>query len=155
MTSTAKKNPILLIDGVCNLCTSTVKFVLKRDSKQQFCFASLQSPIAKTLLEPLHQGAIARLDSVVLIDEAGTWYKSSAALRTLKKLSGFWPLLSVFMIIPAPIRDKVYDFIGSRRYRIFGRTEQCWIPDQNIRHRFLDADRADEQDSFEEMARTR
>lgn len=155
MTSAAEKNPILLIDGVCNLCTSTVKFVVKRDSRQRFRFASLQSPIAGTLLEPLHQDAITRLDSVVLIDEAGIWYKSSAALRTLKKLSGFWPLLSVFILIPAPIRDKVYDFIGARRYRIFGRTEQCWIPDENIRHRFLDTAPAEQQGAAEEMARPR
>ena len=140
MTSTAKQQPVLLIDGVCNLCVSSVKFVLKRDPKQQFRFASLQSPIAKTLLGATHQDAITRLDSVVLIDEKGVWHKSSAALRTLKKLSGLWWLLSIFMIIPKPIRDRAYDFIGSQRYRIFGRTEQCWIPDQSIRHRFLDAE---------------
>ena len=146
MTSTAKQQPVLLIDGVCNLCVSSVKFVLKRDPKQQFRFASLQSPIAKTLLGATHQDAITRLDSVVLIDEKGVWHKSSAALRTLKKLSGLWWLLSIFMIIPKPIRDRAYDFIGSRRYRIFGRTEQCWIPDQNIRHRFLDAEPVDNTD---------
>ena len=146
MTSTAKQQPVLLIDGVCNLCVSSVKFVLKRDPKQQFRFASLQSPIAKTLLGATHQDAITRLDSVVLIDEKGVWHKSSAALRTLKKLSGLWWLLSIFMIIPKPIRDRAYDFIGSQRYRIFGRTEQCWIPDQNIRHRFLDAEPVDNTD---------
>ena len=146
MTSTAKQQPVLLIDGVCNLCVSSVKFVLKRDPKQQFRFASLQSPIAKTLLGATHQDAITRLDSVVLIDEKGVWHKSSAALRTLKKLSGLWWLLSIFMIIPKPIRDRAYDFIGSRRYRIFGRTEQCWIPDQSIRHRFLDAEPVDNTD---------
>ena len=146
MTSTAKQQPVLLIDGVCNLCVSSVKFVLKRDPKQQFRFASLQSPIAKTLLGATHQDAITRLDSVVLIDEKGIWHKSSAALRTLKKLSGLWWLLSICMIIPKPIRDRAYDFIGSRRYRFFGRTEQCWIPGQNIRHRFLDAEPADNTD---------
>lgn len=137
MTSTAE-GPVLLFDGVCNLCTGSVRFVIKRDPKKQFRFASLQSPVAKELLGPQNAAAADQLDSVILVDDDGVWRKSSAALRTVRRLSGLWPLMSVFLAVPRPIRDAVYDLIGSRRYRMFGRTEACWVPDHDVSDRFLD-----------------
>ncbi len=139
MTSVANKRPILLFDGVCNLCTGSVRFVIQRDPEKLFRFASLQSSIAKELLGSEGDEAAGYLESMVLIDGDGIWYRSTAALRTVGRLSGLWPLLKVFMIVPRPLRDCVYDFIGRRRYRWFGRTEACWMPEQDVSDRFLDA----------------
>ena len=77
-------------------------------------------------------------DSVVLVIGDRTYRKSSAALRTAWRLDGLWPLLAAFLIIPRPIRDWVYDWIGSRRYRLFGKRDVCWIPDPQLTERFLD-----------------
>ncbi len=139
MTSVANKRPILLFDGVCNLCTGSVRFVIQRDSEKQFRFASLQSSIAKELLGSDGDKEADHLESIVLIDDDGIWHRSTAALRTAGRLSGLWPLLQVFMIVPRPLRDCVYDFIGTRRYRLFGRTDACWVPEQDVSDRFLDA----------------
>lgn len=139
MSCAAERSAVLLFDGVCNLCTGSVRFVIRRDPHRRFRFASLQSPIARELLGPGEEAAADRLDSVVLIDEDGIWHKSTAALRTARRLSGLWPLMSVFLIVPRPIRDALYDFIGSRRYRLFGRTQACWVPDEDLSDRFLDA----------------
>ncbi|WP_417618640.1 thiol-disulfide oxidoreductase DCC family protein [Oceanisphaera sp.] len=139
MTLAADQRPILLFDGVCNLCTGSVRFVIQRDREKRFLFASLQSSIAKELLE--HNGVEPAdyLGSIVLIDGNGIWLRSTAALRTAGRLSGLWPLMQVFLLVPRPLRDWVYDFVGARRYRWFGRTHTCWVPAQDVSDRFLDA----------------
>ncbi len=139
MTSAADQRPILLFDGVCNLCTGSVRFVIRRDPEKRFRFASLQSPVAKALLETDADASTDPLGSIVLIDDDGIWRRSTAALRTAGRLSAPWPLLRVLLIVPRPLRDWVYDFIGARRYRWFGRTDACWVPEQDISDRFLDA----------------
>ncbi|MBB1370132.1 thiol-disulfide oxidoreductase DCC family protein [Pseudoalteromonas sp. SR45-4] len=138
MSLKTKKNPILLFDGVCNLCTGSVRFVIEHDPYKKFRFASLQSTVAKNLLKQQGSEATSKLGSVVLIDDSGIWFKSTAALRTAGQLSGLWPLLQVLLIIPRPLRDWGYDFIGARRYKWFGRTNACWLPAEDISDRFLD-----------------
>ncbi|CAM3683254.1 thiol-disulfide oxidoreductase DCC family protein [Rheinheimera salexigens] len=139
MRSTTNKRPILLFDGVCNLCTGSVRFVIQRDPKKQFLFASLQSTVAKELLGLNTVKPTDYLGSIVLIDDDGIWFRSSAALRVAGRLTAGWPLLRLLLILPRPFRDWVYDFVGARRYRWFGRTEACWIPEQDVSDRFLDA----------------
>ena len=138
MSLKTKKSPILLFDGVCNLCTGSVRFVIEHDPYKKFRFASLQSTVAKNLLKQQGSEATSKLGSVVLIDDSGIWFKSTAALRTAGQLSGLWPLLQVLLIIPQPLRDWGYDFIGARRYKWFGRTNACWLPAEDISDRFLD-----------------
>ena len=138
MTSAADPaRPIILFDGVCNLCTASVRFVIKRDSKSRFRFASLQSPVAEELLGAELQEED-RLGSVILVLDGKIYRKSTAALQTARRLDGLWPLLSILLIIPRPLRDAVYDFIGSRRYRMFGKREVCWHPGGDLGGRFLD-----------------
>ena len=138
MTSTAEaERPIILFDGVCNLCTASVRFAIARDSRRRFRFASLQSPVAGEILGPGFQHG-ERLGSVVLVVGGRVYRKSSAALRTAWRLDGLWPLLAVFLIVPRPIRDAAYDWIGNRRYRMFGKREVCWVPDPDLVERFLD-----------------
>ena len=129
--------PIILFDGVCNFCSSSVQFVIKRDPKGKFSFCQLQSPKGKALLK-LHGVSDNDLSSVILIQNNKTYQKSSAALQVARQLNKAWPLLSVFLILPAFIRDQVYDFIGNHRYKWFGKKAVCWIPDKNISGRFLD-----------------
>ena len=138
MISAAESDrPIILFDGVCNLCTGSVRFVIKRDSRKRFRFASLQSPIAEKLLGP---GALApdRLESMILVDGSRIYRKSTAALLTARRLDGLWPFLSILLVIPRPLRDAVYDWIGSRRYRMFGKRELCWIPPDDFADRFVE-----------------
>ena len=134
MTSTAEQDrPVILFDGVCNLCTGSVQFVIERDSRKRFRFASLQSPVAEKLL-----GRRDDLESMVLVQDGKTYRKSTAALLIAKRLDGLWPALSVFLVVPRFLRDAVYDWIGRRRYRMFGKRDVCWTPSAKLADRFLD-----------------
>ncbi|WP_262690652.1 thiol-disulfide oxidoreductase DCC family protein [Kordiimonas aestuarii] len=128
--------PIMLYDGVCNLCNSSVRFVLKRDTKNIFCFAAIQSHVATELLSGF--GVTAQLDTIYLVLDGKLYDRSSAALRIAAKLRFPWRLLAIFLIVPKPLRDAVYNWIGRNRYRWFGRTESCQIPHQDVRKYFLD-----------------
>jgi predicted DCC family thiol-disulfide oxidoreductase YuxK len=130
--------PVILFDGVCNLCESTVHFVVRRDKHRQFRFASLQSAAAQKILFS-HQYTFDELSSVLLIVDDTLYRKSRAALQIVRRLDGAWPLLYyAFFWVPKFIADPVYDYIGSRRYRWFGKKEECWIPDDKLRRRFID-----------------
>ncbi len=130
--------PIILFDGVCNLCESTVHFVVRRDKNKQFRFASLQSAAAQELLAS-HQYVFDDLSSVLLIIDDTLYRKSRAALQIVRRLDGAWPLLYyAFFWLPTFIADPVYDFIGNRRYKWFGKKAECWIPDDELRQRFID-----------------
>jgi predicted DCC family thiol-disulfide oxidoreductase YuxK len=128
-------SPIILFDGVCNLCNASVRFVLARDPQEVFRFASLQSDLGKSLIEK-HQ-LPTNLSTIVLIEDKKAWVRSSAALRIARHLNGLWPLLRVFLLIPPPLRNGVYRFIARYRYRWFGRQEACPLPDPAHAHRFL------------------
>ena len=133
-----ENQPIVLFDGVCNLCNHSVNFIIDRDKDQRFKFASLQSEIGQKLL---HQYALDTqyLDSIVLIDGDKMYKKSTAALQVAKHLKGAWSWLYALIIFPRFIRDAVYDFIGRNRYRWFGKEDACRIPTPELRARFLDA----------------
>jgi len=128
------ERPVILFDGVCNLCTGSVQFVIERDARKQFRFASLQSPIAEKLL-----GRRDDLESMVLVQDGKTYRKSTAALLIAKRLDGLWPALSVFLVVPRFLRDAVYDWIGRRRYRMFGKRDVCWTPSPELAERFLNS----------------
>ena len=127
---------IILFDGVCNLCNEAVNFVIKRDTGNVFKFTPLQEKQGVLLLKT-HAVDTQKLDSIVLIENEKVYVKSSAALRIAKKLSNLWPLFFVLLIIPSFIRDGVYDFIAKNRYKWFGKKEQCMIPTQGLREKFL------------------
>ena len=138
MTSTAEQDhPVILFDGVCNLCTGSVRFVIGRDARKQFRFASLQSPVAEKLLGAQGRDGD-RLESVVLVVGERTYRKSTAALLIARRLDGLWPALAVFLVVPRFLRDAVYDWIGRRRYRMFGKRDVCWTPQPELADRFLD-----------------
>ena len=129
--------PILLFDGVCNLCNRLVQFIIKRDPGAKFRFTSLQSESGQALLESygLPQDD---LDTFVYLRQEKFYIKSSAVLHVLKDLGGGWQLLFVFIIIPKPLRDLVYTFVSKTRYSIFGKRDHCMIPSQDLSSRFLE-----------------
>jgi predicted DCC family thiol-disulfide oxidoreductase YuxK len=131
------QHPVILFDGVCNLCSSAVQFVLKRDKKNVFRFASLQSSFGQNLLKQYHLPSKG-FDSFIVLERQAVYTKSTAALRVVKQLSGAWPLLYIFSIIPAFISNTVYNFIAKNRYRWFGKKETCWIASPELKNKFLD-----------------
>lgn len=130
--------PVVLFDGVCNLCNSSVQFIIDRDPAATLRFASLQSEAAAALLRrhglPPIEGDP---DSILLVEDGTVYSHSSAALRIARRLSGAWKALYVFMVIPRPLRDLVYRFIARNRYRWFGKSEMCRVPTPELRSRFL------------------
>ncbi len=127
---------IILFDGVCNLCNGAINFVIKRDKKEIFKFAALQSEVGKSLLLR-YKVDPSTVDSIVLIDRKEYYLKSSAALRISKHLSGFYPILYGFLVLPRFIRDAIYDYIAKNRYRWFGKKESCMVPTPELQSRFL------------------
>ena len=128
--------PTIFFDGVCNLCTGSVQFIIKHDPKHYFRFASLQSELGKQVLQKFNLPS-AEFGSFILLEEGKIYTKSTAALRVTKKLDSLWPLLFSFMIVPPFIRNWVYSFIAKNRYRWFGKKEECWIPNAELNNLFL------------------
>ncbi|WP_297692283.1 thiol-disulfide oxidoreductase DCC family protein [uncultured Eudoraea sp.] len=129
---------IILFDGVCNLCNSSIQFVIKHDKKNRYKFAALQSDTAKMLLSQRGIDS-SQIDSIILIDPNTAYYiKSSAALEIGKSFGGGWRLLSIFEWVPRPIRDWIYDLIAKNRYSWFGKQNDCMIPTPELKAKFLD-----------------
>jgi predicted DCC family thiol-disulfide oxidoreductase YuxK len=129
--------PVLLFDGFCNLCSASVIFILKRERKNNFYFASLQSDFAKRTLRE-HNLTSQVPDSIVLIEDGKTYFQSTAALRVTRYLKWPWPLLYGFIILPRFLRDPVYNLIARKRYSWFGKRETCFMPDKDVKNKFLD-----------------
>lgn len=131
------EHPILLFDGVCDLCDSLVQFTIPRDSDATFRFASLQSPVGQALLAA-HDLPTTDFDTIVLIEDGTVYAKSEAALRACRHLDGFYPLLRFLLAVPRPVRDRAYDVVAANRYDWFGKKESCLLPADGVRERFLD-----------------
>ncbi|HLU51657.1 MAG TPA: thiol-disulfide oxidoreductase DCC family protein [Flavobacteriaceae bacterium] len=136
MNTTVADKKIILFDGVCNLCNNTVTFILKRDKKDLFRFAALQSDVGEKLTQEYGVDTT-KIDSILLLTDKNYYYKSGAALRIARHLSGGYPLLYGFLIIPPFIRDFVYDIIAKNRYKWFGKKDSCMIPTPELKEKFL------------------
>ena len=137
MRDLPQNKKIILFDGLCNLCNSSVQFLIKRDSKDIFRFVSLQSELGKELLSKLPI-AIQKTDSIILYEsEAVFYYKSQAVFQILKSLGGLFNLLLIFKLLPHSIHDFIYDYIAKNRYHWFGKKEQCLVPTKEIQSKFL------------------
>jgi len=132
----ADSHPILLFDGVCNLCNASVQWVLLRDSKGVFRFAAQQSDTGRAKLQQFGLSSDA-YDTVVLIDGDRLYTRSDAALEVLNRLGGMYRFAVVFKIIPRFIRNAVYNWIARNRYRWFGKEEQCMLPRPEWKARFI------------------
>ncbi len=134
MTATRK---IVLFDGVCNLCNSSVQFLLKRDKKGVFKYASLQSEIGNDLASK-YGVAASKLESMVFIDGGKAYTESDAVLNMTKYLGFPWNMAYGFIIIPKFIRNPIYKWIAKNRYKWFGKQESCMLPSEDISDRFLE-----------------
>ena len=128
---------IVLFDGVCNLCSKSVQFILKRDKKNQFLFGSLQGAYGQEMLKK-YQLPESEFNSFMLIEGDKLYTKSSGALRMLKHLGGWWRLLYVFIIVPKFIRDGIYNWVSKNRYKWYGKMNECWLPRPEWKARFLE-----------------
>lgn len=131
-------NSVVFFDGVCNLCTASVRFVLKRDKNARLRFASLQSDYAMRFFQQQYFDATG-IDSVVLFENGKFYTRSTAALKIARNLDGLWFLFYGFIVLPAPLRDTVYEFIARNRYRWFGKRDYCAMPEPGMKERWLDA----------------
>ncbi|GAC1446073.1 MAG: thiol-disulfide oxidoreductase DCC family protein [Pyrinomonadaceae bacterium] len=127
---------IVLFDGVCNLCSASVQFIIKRDPAKIFKFAPLQSATGRELINR-YGLMVNQLSSVVLIENDKAYTRSTAALRVAKKLNGLWSLMSLLLVIPVFVRDFFYNLVAMNRYRIFGWRDECMMPTPEVRERFL------------------
>jgi predicted DCC family thiol-disulfide oxidoreductase YuxK len=128
---------IIVFDGVCNLCNGAVNFIIDRDPQNRFRFVAMQSETGRELLTR-YPSAAGPVDSIVLIKEGQSYVRSDAALEIARQLSGIWPLLTVFRILPRFLRDWGYDLIARNRYLFFGRQDACRIPTPELKARFLE-----------------
>jgi predicted DCC family thiol-disulfide oxidoreductase YuxK len=132
-------NPLLLYDGVCGLCNRLVRFVLKRDRRAYFRFASLQSDYAARILKP-HSFDPQDLNTLYVAEDERLRTRADAVIFILQKLGGRWRIAAAALrILPRPLRDWGYRFVARHRYRIFGHYESCLLPAKKYHDRFLDA----------------
>ncbi len=128
---------IILFDGVCNLCNSSVQYVIKRDKNNRFMFLALQSNTAKKLLEQ-YDSSLLNADSIMLYSpKKGIYSKSTAALKIASQLTFPVNLLGVFLIVPKFIRHWFYDYVAKNRYKWYGKKEACMIPTPELKNRFI------------------
>lgn len=128
--------PIILFDGVCNFCNSAVNFIIRRNKNASLLFAAMQSQAGQKILQQFGL-PVNDMQSFVLIENGKAYKQSTAALRICRHLSGLWPLCYGFFIVPAFIRNAVYNWIAKNRYKWFGKQQQCMIPTPEVKARFL------------------
>ena len=127
---------IVIFDGLCILCNGAVNFIIKRDPNAIFVFTPIQSDLADKLMRD-HQIISAEIDTFLLIKNGKAHIRTDAALEITKDLSGLWFLFRVFRIIPPSLRDILYRLIAKNRYKLLGKRDECMIPTQEFRERFI------------------
>ena len=135
--SVSKIHPVILFDGVCNLCNGWVQFLLEHDKRATFRFSPLQSKFSQSIFKEQKLPAN-YLESIVLVEGSDIYFSSTAVLRTMKLLGGIYSLLYLMVIIPKFIREPVYHFIVKHRYAWFGKRETCMVPAKEHLARFID-----------------
>ena len=128
--------PVVLFDGVCNLCNGAVQFIITHDKKEKFLFASLQSETGQQLLKKFNL-PVNDFNSFILIENNNFFSRSTGALKVVRKLNALWPLLYGLIIVPKFLRDGIYNWVSKNRYRWFGKKESCMIPTPALKARFL------------------
>jgi predicted DCC family thiol-disulfide oxidoreductase YuxK len=136
MENASSFNHIILFDGVCNFCNSSINLIIRKDKKNIFRFAPLQSETGARLTG--HYGVdTSTTDSIVYIEDEKAYTKSTAALRIARHMKGLYPMLYAFIIIPRFVRDPVYDIIARNRYKWFGKKDSCMVPTPEVRQKFI------------------
>ncbi|OFY86491.1 MAG: thiol-disulfide oxidoreductase [Bacteroidetes bacterium RIFCSPLOWO2_12_FULL_35_15] len=135
MGANNRNNSIVLFDGECNFCNSSVNFIIRHDKKDQFRFAALQSEIGKIWIKKVDIDDA--IDSIILIEKDKIYLRSTAVLRISKRLSFPYPLLYAFIFIPSFLRDLLYDLISKNRRKWFRKKETCLIMSEEKKAKFI------------------
>lgn len=133
----AAGNPVILFDGVCNLCNGFVQFVIRGDKSAKFKFAPLQSAAAGNMLK-LFDFPSDALKTIILIQNGKLFLRSRAVLRITSQLGGAWKLTSLLYIFPSFFSDAIYNFISKFRYKLFGKRDSCMVPTPELKSRFIE-----------------
>ena len=128
---------LILFDGVCNFCSGWVQFILRRDPGKRFRFAALQSAAGRKVLSQMGLPP-EQWTTIILVEGEKRYFRSTAALQIARRLGGLWPALFVFILLPPPLRDFLYEIVAKNRYRWFGKRDACFVPSQEVRDRFLE-----------------
>ena len=137
MPTVPDTGPVLLFDGVCNLCNGTVQFIIPRDPNRRIRFAPLQSETGRELAARCGIST-EDLETLVLVEGEACYTRSEAAICVARHLGGVYALAGLLRVVPRPLRDRVYDFVAAHRYQWFGRRESCMVPSPETAGRFLD-----------------
>ncbi|PKR78429.1 thiol-disulfide oxidoreductase DCC family protein [Halalkalibacillus sediminis] len=129
----SENKSVVFFDGVCNLCNGAVQFIIKRDKNDHFRFAALQHEFGQKITQQHNINE----DSIILVKNGKVHTKSSAVLRIAGNLDGLWKLAKIFLIIPRPIRNLIYDIVAKYRYRWFGQRNECMLPSPEYKKKFL------------------
>ncbi|CAL8462480.1 g2013 [Coccomyxa elongata] len=130
---------VILYDGVCNLCNSGIRFVARRDISASINFCAVQSSQAQPYLDVCRLTREEVLQQFVFIQGDRFSRASTAALDVAGHLKFPWPLARIFLAVPLPARDAMYNFVAHNRYQLFGKTIKCQVPDRTLLERCLDA----------------
>lgn len=125
---------VILFDGVCNFCHSSVNFIIRHDYQDYFKFAPLQSQHGRQSIKKYN---LQETDSIVLIENGKAFVYSTAVLKIAKNLGGVWSVFYIFIIVPRFVRDFFYKLFARYRYKLFGKKEKCLMPTPEIRQKFL------------------
>jgi predicted DCC family thiol-disulfide oxidoreductase YuxK len=137
MENLSENKKIILFDGVCNLCNSSVQFIIKKDKKDIFRFVALQSDLGQEIINRIGI-ANQKMDTIILYEpKIAYYYKSSAVLEIAKTLGGMYRCVSIFKMIPKDLRDAIYDYIAKNRYKWYGKQDYCMIPTSELNAKFL------------------
>ena len=133
-----KDKKIILFDGVCNLCDSSVQFIIKHDKKDVFRFVALQSDLGQEIIK--HIGIDTKnMDSIILYEPGiAYYYKSEAVLEIAKELRWNFSFRTIFSIFPTSFSNRIYDYIAKNRYKWYGKKESCMIPTEELKSKFLE-----------------
>ncbi len=137
MTDPVEGKSLVLFDGVCNLCQASVQFIIRHDHQERFVFASLQSEAGRDRLARFQLPAD-QLDTFVLIENGKCHTRSTAALRVLLGLGGWFRPAFALIVLPKPLRDGIYRWVASNRYRWFGKKDHCMVPTPQLKKRFVE-----------------
>jgi len=136
-TTSTTNHPVILFDGVCNLCNGFISFLIDRDPKRVLRYASLQSAYGQRVLAKHHLDGN-EFKSMILLENDRIYQQSDAALRILSRLGGIYAMASVFFAVPTFIRNGVYNWVAENRYRLWGKKETCRLPKPEERALFLE-----------------
>jgi predicted DCC family thiol-disulfide oxidoreductase YuxK len=132
----SRHDRVIVFDGICNWCNAWVNFMIDHDPHGKFKVGTLQSEHGQQILQEL-QLSTEDFETFLLLEQGLIFTKSTAALRIAKHLSGLWPLLYLFIVIPRPLRDAIYDVVARNRYKLMGKAEACRVPTPSERARFV------------------